>query len=145
MLLSQPAPPHTYLLTHMLLPPHPPGLFLHQHPQDNGSPPGRAMTAGSSPPRDVSPTLTLNSHRPGTTPATPDVRLYHRAVVAPMEPPLRCVFVCVCVWGGADLSIVSPYHPTVLDYSKCLFVIMFVMYEGGGVDDLCHSPKPPLK
>jgi len=50
------------------------------------SPPGRVMT---SPPRDESPTLTLNRHLPGSTPPTPDVRLYHRAVVAPMEPPLR--------------------------------------------------------
>ena len=52
------------------------------------SPPGRVMT---SPPRDESPTLTLNRHLPGSTPPTPDVRLYHRAVVAPMEPPLRYV------------------------------------------------------
>eukprot|EP00877_Chromochloris_zofingiensis_P000243 jgi/Chrzof1/10219/Cz04g33020.t1 len=39
--------------------------------------------------RDESPTITLNHHKPGSTPPTPDVRLYHRAVVAPMEPPLR--------------------------------------------------------
>eukprot|EP00879_Flechtneria_rotunda_P009230 GHRR01009663.1.p1 GENE.GHRR01009663.1~~GHRR01009663.1.p1 ORF type:complete len:698 (+),score=243.22 GHRR01009663.1:1376-3469(+) len=44
----------------------------------------------SSPSRDESPTLTLNQHhQPGSSPPTPDVRLYHRAVVAPMEPPLR--------------------------------------------------------
>lgn len=44
----------------------------------------------SSPSRDESPTLTLNQrHHPGSSPPTPDVRLYHRAVVAPMEPPLR--------------------------------------------------------
>ncbi|GBF89161.1 phosphatase 1 beta [Raphidocelis subcapitata] len=40
-------------------------------------------------PRDESPTLTLAQRRAGATPPTPDVRLYHRAVVAPMEPPLR--------------------------------------------------------
>lgn len=44
----------------------------------------------SSPSRDESPTLTLGArHLPGSSPPTPDVRLYHRAVVAPMEPPLR--------------------------------------------------------
>lgn len=60
--------------------------------------------------RDESPTITLNHHKPGSTPPTPDVRLYHRAVVAPMEPPLRyqhtntaatasycCQLICVCV------------------------------------------------
>jgi len=35
-------------------------------------------------------------HQPGSSPDTPDVRLYHRAVVAPMEPPLRCVGSTVC-------------------------------------------------
>jgi diadenosine tetraphosphatase ApaH/serine/threonine PP2A family protein phosphatase len=44
--------------------------------------------------RDASPDgVTLLNHwrppPPGGTPPTPDVRLYHRAVVAPMEPPLR--------------------------------------------------------
>ncbi|KIY99882.1 hypothetical protein MNEG_8078 [Monoraphidium neglectum] len=43
--------------------------------------------------RDESPTLTLAQRRlpggGGSPPPTPDVRLYHRAVVAPMEPPLR--------------------------------------------------------
>lgn len=53
----------------------------------------------SSPSRDESPTLTLNQHhRPGTSPPTPDVRLYHRAVVAPMEPPLRYA------WRGTTLT-----------------------------------------
>jgi hypothetical protein len=41
--------------------------------------------------RDESPTLTLAQRKGGATPPTPDVRLYHRAVVAPMEPPLRWV------------------------------------------------------
>lgn len=49
--------------------------------------------------RDSSPTLTLGQRKGGATPPTPDVRLYHRAVVAPMEPPLRCA--AECVWAGA--------------------------------------------
>jgi hypothetical protein len=45
--------------------------------------------ASPVPVRDESPTLTLAQRKGGATPPTPDVRLYHRAVVAPMEPPLR--------------------------------------------------------
>lgn len=53
--------------------------------------PDRAMGTPEGPSsRDSSPTLTLGQrHLPGSSPPTPDVRLYHRAVVAPMEPPLR--------------------------------------------------------
>lgn len=53
--------------------------------------PDRSMgTPGGPDSRDASPTLTLGQrHLPGSSPPTPDVRLYHRAVVAPMEPPLR--------------------------------------------------------
>lgn len=40
--------------------------------------------------RDSSPDLTLGAkHLPGTSPPTPDVRLYHRAVVVAQEAPLR--------------------------------------------------------
>lgn len=53
--------------------------------------PDRSMGTPQGPSsRDSSPTLTLGQrHLPGSSPPTPDVRLYHRAVVAPMEPPLR--------------------------------------------------------
>ncbi len=101
-----------------------------------------ADRAMASPIRDESPTLTLNqAHRPGASPPTPDVRLYHRAVVAPMEPPLRCgvcqaygardAVPCValpatgtcdgCAEGGAACTLGSwvlmathptPVHPT---------------------------------
>jgi hypothetical protein len=56
--------------------------------------------ASPVPVRDESPTLTLAQRKAGATPPTPDVRLYHRAVVAPMEPPLRC--------GGAARDRASP-------------------------------------
>lgn len=56
-----------------------------------GGSPASAATPSPDPDRDASPTLTLAQRRlgGGATPPTPDVRLYHRAVVAPMEPPLR--------------------------------------------------------
>lgn len=57
-------------------------------------------------PRDESPTLTLAQHRVGTSPPTPDVRLYHRAVVAPMEPPLRWGLASAEGWlAGAVLAL----------------------------------------
>ncbi|KAI8467364.1 MAG: Metallo-dependent phosphatase-like protein [Monoraphidium minutum] len=55
--------------------------------EEGGAEPDRARP---DPLRDESPTLTLAQRVPGgSPPPTPDVRLYHRAVVAPMEPPLR--------------------------------------------------------